>query len=132
MPISKQLLAVRDARQGKLRAKVGDLRGGLSGFAEFPGSVLMLDGLRALLAVRMGYSKVVLVRQPKGFALCIEPSHCERIWLIAERTKRVRIFKSFDAAAAVCGVLGATDVRVELVPPQPRVVQGLAAVEFMQ
>ena len=125
MPVSKELLRVRSARQHKLRAKVGVLRGGRSDSPDYPGAVLMLDGMRSLLATRVGYSRVVLVRRPEGFALCVEPSHCERIWLVAEHSKRVRIFKRLETAVTVCELLGASVALVELEPRQlhARVVQ---------
>lgn len=111
---------VRDARAGRVAAKVGKLRGKWSSDAEFPGHYLMLDGLRIMRASGVGYPKVSLVPRSGGFALCLQISHGPRVWLIAERSKRVRIFKHVETALVVCKELGADQVVVvvnDLVPP---------------
>ena len=118
----------RSARRGNLRAKVGVLRGKEGGFAGVEGSVLMLNGMRALIAARVGHSRLVLVKRDGGFALRFEAAYCPHVWLIAERSQRLRIFKSVETAVGVCRELGVPEVHVLLGAPEghmapPRLVQ---------
>ena len=75
---------------------------------------LMLEGMRIYLRSRVGYPRVLLVPCDAGFALCLQISHGPRVWLIAERSKRVRVFKRVQTALAVCKDLGADQVVVVL------------------
>lgn len=107
MSTSQELEVVRSARRVKAAAKVVSLRGGESVNAGFEGMHLMLDGMRVYLASKLGYPKVRLVPREGGFALFLDISHGPRVWLIAEHSKRVRIFARVETAFVVCRQLGA-------------------------
>lgn len=107
MSRSEKLLKVRSARSGRAAAKVVSLRGEMATNAGFDGMQLMLDGMRIYLRSRVGYPHLSLVPRDGGFALFMQISHGPRVWLIAERSKRVRIFKRVETAFSVCRQLGA-------------------------
>jgi hypothetical protein len=102
MDVYARLDGVRSARRGRVAAKVVSLRGGTSTNAGFEGKQLMLDGMRIFLASQVGYPRLFLARRNGGFALFLQVSHGPRVWLIAERSRRVRIFKRFETAETVC------------------------------
>ena len=114
MNASERLSEVRRARAATSGAKVVSLRGETSTNAGFDGMQLMLDGMRIYLRSRVGFPRVFLVPREVGFALCLQISHGPRVWLIAERSKRVRVFKRVQTALAVCKDLGADQVVVVL------------------
>lgn len=99
---SEELRQVRSARGVRAAAKVVSLRGGTTTNAGFEGMQLMLDGMRIYLASHVGYPKLWLAPRNGGYALFLQVSHGPRVWLIAERSKRVRIFKRLESALAVC------------------------------
>lgn len=99
---SEHLRQVRSARAVRASAKVVSLRGGSNTNAGFDGMQLMLDGMRIYLASQVGYPRLFLARRNGGYALFLQVSHGPRVWLIAERSRRVRIFKRFETAEAVC------------------------------
>ena len=74
----------------------------------------MLEGMRIYLASQVGYPRLFLVPREDGFALYLQISHGPRVWLIAERSKRVRIFKRVETAFSVCTQLGADQFIVRL------------------
>jgi hypothetical protein len=114
MSNAERLLQVRSARAGTAAAKVVALRGGTSTNAGFDGMQLMLDGMRVYLRSRVGYPRLLLVPREGGFGLCLQVAHGPRVWLIAERSKRVRIFRRLETAFAVCRGLEADQVVVLL------------------
>lgn len=79
----------------------------------------MLDGMRIYLASQVGYPRLFLIPRDVGFALYLQISHGPRVWLIAERSKRVRIFKRVETAFAVCRELGADQFVVLLKEDEP-------------
>ncbi len=119
MSRSEEIEEVRRARRGRAAAKVVALRGGTSINAGFDGMQLMLDGMRIYLASQVGYPRLFLVPRDVGFALYLQISHGPRVWLIAERSKRVRIFKRVETAFAVCQELGADQFIVQLKKDEP-------------
>ena len=123
MNASERLSEVRRARAATSGAKVVSLRGETSTNAGFDGMQLMLDGMRIYLRSRVGFPRVFLVPREVGFALCLQISHGPRVWLIAERSKRVRVFKRVQTALAVCKDLGADQVVVVLA--EGEAVQGM-------
>lgn len=114
MSDSRGLSEVRSARCITSAAKVMALRGDTSTNAGFDGMQLMLDGMRVYLRSRVGYPRLFLVPRAGGFALCLQVSHGPRVWLIAERSKRVRVFKRVETAFSVCRALDAEQVVVLL------------------
>ena len=82
---------------------------------DFNGTQLMLDGMRIFLRSRLGHARLYLVPCDGGHALFLQAAHGPRVWLIAEHSKRVRIFKRLEAALTVCQQLEATQVQVLLV-----------------
>ena len=119
MSRSEHLQEVRSARGVRAAAKVVVLRGGRSTNAGFDGMQLMLDGMRIYLASQVGYPRLFLVPRDVGFALYLQISHGPRVWLIAERSKRVRIFKRVETAFAVCRELGADQFVVRVKEDDP-------------
>lgn len=109
----------KPANAGTSAAKVVSLHGEAPTFAEFDGMHLMLDGMRIYLRSQAGHPRLFLVPQDGGFALCLQANHGSRVWLIAERSKRVRIFKRIETALEVCRSLEANRVVVELDEPSP-------------
>lgn len=114
MSRNQELEAVRSARRHSATAKVVALRGIMSNQEGFEGGWLMLDGLRQMLASGAGYPRLFLAPREGGFALFLQISHGPRVWLIAEHSKRARIFKSLETATAVCRAAGADRVIVLL------------------
>ncbi|MCX7153111.1 MAG: hypothetical protein NT115_11460 [Proteobacteria bacterium] len=114
MSRAEEIQEVRRARRIRAAAKVVALRGGTSINSGFDGMQLMLEGMRIYLASQVGYPRLFLVPREVGFALYLQISHGPRVWLIAERSKRVRIFKRVETAFAVCQELGADQFIVQL------------------
>jgi len=110
----RRLSEVRSARAGTAAAKVVALRGEMVGNAGSGVGHLMLDGMRIMLQSRTGYPRLFLAPRDGGFGLFLQISHGPRVWLIAERSKRVRIFKRAETALPVCRSLGADRVLVLL------------------
>src|SRR5688500_17728607 len=100
----ERLSAIRSARARVAAAKVVALRGDMTGNAV---GYLMLDGMRIMGQSRVGYAKVELIARDGGFALCLQISHGPRVWLITERSKRVRVWKRIDTAIPTIRALGA-------------------------
>lgn len=107
---NEHLQEVRSARARVADAKVRSLRGGVSTNAGFEGHQLMLGGMRIMFESRVGYPRLFMVPRNGGFALFLQISHGPRVWLIAERSKRVRIFKRVETAFPVCEELGSDRV----------------------
>lgn len=122
MSEAKPLYQTRRARVGTAAAKVVSLQGGISSNAGFEGMQLMLDGMRIYLRSHVGYPRLFLVPCSGGFALCLQISHGPRVWLIAERSKQIRIFKRLETALSVCKQLEADQVVVML--QEPKQLQG--------
>ncbi len=82
-------------------AKVLSLRCKTTDSAVFEGQQFMLDGLRVYLR-SMANSWLYLVPWAGGYALFLQTRNGPRVWLIAERSKRVRIFRRVETALALC------------------------------
>ena len=114
MKDQRMLSERRSARAGTAAAKVVALRGGMATNAGFDGMQLMLEGMRIMVQSNVGWPRLFLVARESGYALFLQISHGPRVWLIAERSKRVRIFKQIETALGVCKELGAGRVAVLL------------------
>lgn len=82
-------------------ANVLPLRCKTPDFAVFEGLHFMLDGMRVYLR-SMANSWLYLVPWADGYALFLQTRNGPRVWLIAERSKRVRIFRRVETALALC------------------------------
>lgn len=105
-----QIRLVSDADTAKgctSAAEVLSLQGDVAINAEFSGMHLMLDAMRVYIASNPGRIWLHLVPRAGGFALFLQVNRGIRVWLIAERTKRVRIFKRVETAFSVCCQLDA-------------------------
>lgn len=107
-----RLLEVRSARAGVAAATVVALRGNVRKSEGGQVLQLMLDGMRIMLQSKAGYPRLFLTPAGGGYGLCLQVSHGPRVWLIAERSKRLRVFKRIETALRVCRDLGADQVVV--------------------
>lgn len=82
-------------------AKVLPLRCRTPDSAVLEGLHFMLDGLRVYLR-SMANSWLYLVPWAGGYALFLQTRNGPRVWLIAERSKRVRIFRRVETALVLC------------------------------
>lgn len=83
-------------------AKVLPSHGKVSDSAVFEGMHLMLDGMRIFMRSNIGNTWLSLVPWAGGYALFLRQRTGPRVWLIAERSKRVRIFRRIETALALC------------------------------
>lgn len=70
--------------------------------AVFEGLHLMLDGMRIYMQSNIGSTWISLVPWAGGYALYLRQRTGPRVWLIAERSKRVRIFRRVETALLLC------------------------------
>jgi hypothetical protein len=111
---SRGLEAVRAARRRNAAAKVEVLRGGRCDQPGFEGMQLMLEGMRIMLASRIGWVRVFAVPIEGGYALCLQVSHGPRVWLIAEKSKRVRVFRALESLVRTAVALRADHVILQV------------------
>lgn len=94
------------------------LQGETAGNAEFEGLTLTLDGIRVYLHSNAAIPRLYLVARRGGYALYLQARLGPRVWLIAERSKQVRLFKRVETALAVCNQLEVASVVVMLHKPK--------------
>lgn len=68
----------------------------------FEGLHLMLEGMRIYMHSNIGSTWFYLVPWDGGHALFMQQRTGPRVWLIAERSKRVRIFRRVETALLLC------------------------------
>jgi hypothetical protein len=83
-------------------AKLLPLHGMVPDSAVFEGLHLMLEGMRIYMLSNVGSTWFSLVPWAGGYALFLRQRTGPRVWLIAERSKRVRIFRRVETALALC------------------------------
>lgn len=86
--------------------------------ADFEGLSLTLDGMRVYLLSNAAKPWLYLVAWHGGYALYLQARVGPRVWLIAERSKQVRVFKRLETALSVCKQLEAGSVVVMLQEPK--------------
>ena len=75
---------------------------------------LQLDALRALLQVPRNVGRLSVHSVDDGYIVGALMHGGVMVWLVAERSKKVRIFKRADTALSLCRQLGFKTVQVEL------------------
>ncbi len=86
--------------------------------ADFEGLFLTLDGMRVYLHSNAVFPRLYLVAWRGGYALYLQARIGPLVWLIAERSKQVRLFKRVETALAVCKQLEVGSVVVMLHEPK--------------
>lgn len=119
MEESNRTLSLRSARNAKSSAKLHVLQAQASRSSEFQGKFLTFAAMRIYIESGPGFRILCLVPVAGGYALYLQLSRSfvdrgELVWLVAERSKRIRVFKRAETAFAVCKSLQANEVRVLL------------------